>query len=137
MTIKSERTLTRREFAQRAAVLSATATLVPAAGIVVPPGVAATAQTQAEGPKLSDASQAEAESRYQQILSLYSNRLDDAQKAAAKRMCVELQPVLERVRGYALENGDAPALYLKPLVERAKKPQPAAKPQPGAAPKKP
>lgn len=76
--------------------------------------------------KLTGASQTEADSRYQQILSLYSDRLDDAQKANVKRMCAELQPSLERLRSFKLENGEAPALYLKPFVERDKKPQPQA-----------
>jgi hypothetical protein len=136
MTSKPERTISRREFAQRAAMLSATASLVPA-GVIAQSGTVVPAQNPAEGPKLDDAGQAEVESRCQQILSLYSNRLDDAQKADVKRLCAEMQPMLERVRGYALENGQAPALYLKPLVERPKKPRSAAKPQPGATSKKP
>jgi hypothetical protein len=41
-------------------------------------------------------------------------------------MCVDLQPTLEKVRNFKLENGNAPALYLKPLVERDKKPLSAA-----------
>jgi hypothetical protein len=135
MTNKPQRTLSRREFAQRAAMLSATASLVPAG--VIASGTTAPAQIPTEVPKLSDAGHAEAESRYQQILSLYGSRLDDEQKANVKRMCAELQPMLDRIRGYALQNGDAPALYLKPLVERPKKPQSATKPQPSPASKKP
>jgi len=34
----------------------------------------------------------------------------------------ELQKALETLRKAELENGDAPALYLKPLVEREKNP---------------
>jgi len=37
-------------------------------------------------------------------------------------MSLEAQPALDRIRSYHLENGDSPALYLKPLVEREKKP---------------
>jgi hypothetical protein len=134
MTTKSDRMLSRREFAQRAAMLSATATLVPA-GMVTPSALTRSASMQAEGPKLTAAGTAEAESRYQQIVSLYSDRLNEQQKEEIRKMCAELQPMLERIRGYALENGDAPALYLKPIVER-KKPQPAARLQPASASKK-
>ena len=123
MKNKAERIITRREFAQRAAMLSATASLLPAEVLQARVQAAAPAQTPQTTPKLSEAGQAEADSRYQQILSLYSDRLDDAQKANIKRMCAELQPSLERVRNFKLENGDAPALYLKPLYERDKKPQ--------------
>jgi hypothetical protein len=137
MNKKSGQVLTRREFARRAAVLSATASLAPAGAILPATLETSLVQDAPTGPKLSAEGQAEAESRYQQILSLYGSRLDEQQKSNIKRMCAELQPALERVRTYKLENGDAPALYLKPLVEREIKPQPALKPQPGASAKKP
>jgi len=138
MKNKAERTITRREFAQRAAMLSATASLIPAEVLQAREQAAAPAsQSSQSAPKLSEAGQAEADSRYQQILSLYSDRLDDAQKANIKRMCAELQPSLERTRNFKLENGDAPALYLKPLYERDKKPQATSASSPsGASPAK-
>lgn len=128
MKNKNTSLFSRRQFAQRAAMLSATASLIPAGAIL--PEVAAASKDEGKygGPALSAAGQAEADSRYQQVLSLYGGRLDPEQKANIKRMCAELQPVLERVREFRLENGNAPALYLKPLVERDKKPQPAPKP---------
>ena len=134
MKDKCELVISRREFAQRAAMLSATASLVPA-GVMLPSGTGALRQIPDSAPQLSDASAAEAESRYQQILSLYSNRLDEEQRANVKRMCAELQPLLERIRSFTLENGDPPALYLKPIVERAKRPQSATKSQPNAVTK--
>jgi hypothetical protein len=132
MKTKLGRTLSRREFAQRAAMLSATASLIPAEVIRPQAPPSAPQQTAPSQPKLTNAGQAEAESRYQQILSLYSEHLDDTQKANIKRMCEELQPSLERIRSFRLQNGDVPALYLKPLVERDKKPQPPSTSQPGA-----
>jgi len=39
-----------------------------------------------------------------------------------KRLCIFIQPSLDRIRSYTLANGDLPALYLKPLVDRDKKP---------------
>ena len=118
------RILTRREFAQRAALLSATA-LAPANAVL--PALEQDASPQS-GPQSSEAGQAESTSRYQQIIDVYGNRFDSTQKADLKRMCAEMQPSLDRIRNYALKNGDAPALYLKPIVEREKKPQAAAAP---------
>jgi len=137
MNKKNGRLLSRRQFAQRAAMLSATASFVPAEVILPGASAASPAQDTQNSPKLSPEGQLEAESRYQQILSLYGSRFDDEQKTNLKRMCAELQPSLENIRNFKLENGDAPALYLKPLVEREKKPQPSAKSQPAPGSKKP
>jgi hypothetical protein len=122
---KNERVLSRREFAQRAALLSATASLASAEAVFPASAQLPGPQTPSQIAKLSDASQVEADSRYQQIVSLYGGRFDEGQKAELKRMCAELQPALEHIRSYELQNSDAPGLYLKPLVERDKKPQPA------------
>ncbi len=134
MKNKNRQLLSRREFAQHAALLSATASLVPAEAILPTTAAASGAQSAA---KLSAAGLLEADSRYEQIESLFGTRFDEAQKSRLKTMCAELQPSLERVRAFALENGDSPALYLKPLVERPKKLQPAPQSPPSAAPKKP
>jgi hypothetical protein len=86
--------------------------------------------------KLSPESQTEVESRVQAILSEYGSRFSDAQKTDLRRLCKEAQPVLDRLRAYPTENGDGPALYLRPLMEREKKPSPmTAPPKPAAAPK--
>lgn len=120
------RTLSRREFAQRAAMLSATASIVPPAVMLEVPGKTSLHdQAQPSTPKLSPEGQAEADARYQQVLKLYGDRLSDEQKTQVKQLCVELQPALDRIRAYKLDNGEAPALYLKPLYEREKKPQTA------------
>jgi len=124
MNKKSGSLISRRQFAQRAAVFSATATLVPAELILPGSASAYVPQGTQDTPKLTAQGQVEADSRYQQILNLYSSRLDDAQKADIKKMCDELQPTLEKIRCFTLENANAPALYLKPLVERDKKPKP-------------
>lgn len=116
----------RREFAQRAALLSATAIVPPRAMLDLPTNTLPDDQAEAGGPKLSPEGQAEADARYQQVISLYGDRLNDEQKARVKTMCAELQPALDRIRSYRLENGNAPALYLKPLYERDKKPRNAA-----------
>jgi hypothetical protein len=52
-------------------------------------------------------------------------------------LCIFMQPSLEHVRAYPLENGDVPAVFLKPLFEREKKPQGApAAPSAAASAKK-
>jgi hypothetical protein len=137
--------ITRREFARRAAIASALATVAPAIALTTPAphpnehaNVAAAdrggrfsttssesiAQPQqpADMPKLSPESHAEAEARFQTISTQYGGRFNDAQKADLRRLCFLGQPPLDRLRAYALENGDNPALYFKPLVEREKNP---------------
>ena len=123
--------ISRRQFAQRAALLSASASIVPAATVFAEPLQAPPAQQPAEThPNLSPESQAEAEARYQQILIQYGNRLSAEEKVSLREMNLVTQTSLDKVRAFSLENGDAPALYLKPLVEREKKPvlPPAAAP---------
>jgi hypothetical protein len=79
------------------------------------------AQLPVDASKLSPQSQAEAEARYQSILAQYPERLSDAQKTDVKRLCLALQPQLDRLRAWPIANSAQPALYLKPLVEREKK----------------
>jgi hypothetical protein len=124
MNKKDASIFSRRQFARRAAMLSASAAIVP--GEVLLPTLSPASQDASNSPQLSPEGQREADSRYQQILSLYGDRLDDDQKAHIKKMCADLQPTLEKIRKYNLENGNAPALFLKPLLEREKKSQPAA-----------
>jgi hypothetical protein len=138
--------ISRREFARRAAIASAVASMAPAAALTAPPSplaedanVAAAdrrgrfssassnlsnpeAQQPANLPKLSPESQAEIDARIEAIFAQYGKRFSDEQKADLRRLCAVAQPPLDRLRAYALENGDAPALYLKPLVEREKNP---------------
>ena len=129
MKKSTDQILSRREFAQRAAMISATAAILPPSVVLSAPTQSASDdQAQTSTPKLSPESQAEADARYQQLMSLYGDRLNDEQKTRVKKMCAELQPSLDRIRAYKLDNGDAPALYLKPLYEREKKPQTATEP---------
>jgi hypothetical protein len=123
--------ISRRQFARRAALLSASASIVPAVSVLADSPIAVPAQQAAPAhPNLSPESQAEAEARYQQILSQYGSRLNEEEKVSLREMNLVTQTSLDKVRAYSLENGDAPALYLKPLVEREKKPvqPPAAAP---------
>ncbi|HWY06561.1 MAG TPA: hypothetical protein VNY24_06845 [Candidatus Acidoferrales bacterium] len=131
MNQPKKRGISRRQFAQRAALLSASASIVPAASVFAEPMQTPPAtQTPAAHPNLSAESQVEAEARYQQILSQYGSRFSAEEKVSLREMNLVTQASLDKVRAFSLENGDAPALYLKPLVEREKKPvqPPAAAP---------
>jgi hypothetical protein len=126
--------ISRREFARRAAYVSAAASLAPAnllhAELTALP---APVPQSPNAPKLSPESQAEVDSRIQGILAQYGSRLSDGQKADIRRLATEAQPALDRLRAFATENGDGPGLYLKPLIEREKKPAAKATPKPAAA----
>jgi hypothetical protein len=137
--------ISRREFARRAALASALAAVAPGAAVsttAAPPNehapvaapdfggrlpdptskIVPPEQQSPDLSKLSPESRAEVEARTQTILNQYGNRFSDAQKADIRKLCALAQPPLDRLRAYALENGDGPALYLKPLVEREKNP---------------
>jgi hypothetical protein len=130
-------TFSRREFAHRAALLSATASIVPAGAILPTEAFAAgSAQLPETLPKLSTEGQAEAESRFQMVLSRYGSRLSEEEKRSARMLCFTLQTTLERVRAYPLENGNVPALFLKPLIDRDNKLKPTPAVIPAASPKK-
>jgi hypothetical protein len=126
MNGKSGSPISRREFARRAAIVSA-ASLVPRSALPPPPSMEDPSLEQSsDTPSLSTESKAEAEARYQTILGVYGSRFSDAQKSDLRRLCFAAQPSLDKLRAHTIENGDCPALYLKPLVEREKKTGPAA-----------
>jgi len=134
---KNDPAISRREFARRAALVSAAASLSPS-NLLSSKSIAAPlpAQQPANAPKLSPEGQAEVESRIQAIFAQYGNRFSDAQKADIRRLATEAQPPLERLRSFATDNGDGPGLYLKPLMEREKKPSPLpATPKPASTPR--
>ncbi len=134
---KGDSTISRREFARRAVFATAAASISPSNLVSTGPAAAPPqAQQPAKAPKLSPEGQAEVESRVQAILSQYGNRLSDAQKADIRRLATEAQPPLERLRAFATDNGDGPGLYLKPLIERERKPSPMpATPKPASTQK--
>jgi hypothetical protein len=137
MSNQKDSAISRREFARRAAFVSAAATLTPS-NLLSAESVSAAlpAQQPANTPKLSPEGQAEVDSRIQSIFAQYGSRLSDAQKADIRRLATEAQPPLERLRAFPAENGDGPGLYLKPLIERERKPSPRpAIPKPASAPK--
>jgi hypothetical protein len=137
MTQEKDSAISRREFARRAALVSAAASLAPANLLRAEP-VAELPPPQQASPamNLSPESQAEVDSRIQSILARYGSQLSDAQKTDLRRLATEAQPALDRLRAFTVENGDGPALYLRPLIEREAKPAPKPSRPPGPAPKK-
>jgi len=127
MSAKNGSAISRREFARRAAMVSAAASLSPAELLTESPTASAQPLQAASpsGPKLSPESQAEMESRLQAVFAQYGSRLSDAQKSDLRRIAAEGQAALDRLRAFPTDNGDGPALYLKPLMEREKRPAPA------------
>ena len=123
MSAKNGSAISRREFARRAAFVSAAASLSPAE-LLARESTAAGQPLQTPspgGPKLSPESQAEMESRLQAVFTQYGSRLSDTQKSDLRRIAADGQAALDRLRAYPTANGDGPALYLKPLVERETK----------------
>jgi hypothetical protein len=137
MDDKGSSPITRREFARRAAMVSAM-TMVPAGALATPsPSPAPPIPQTPDSPSLSADGKAEAEARYQAILAVYGTRFSETQKADLRRFSYEAQEPLDRLRAYSIANGDGPALYLKPLVEREKKTGPSVIPHTAnAAPNK-
>jgi len=134
---KSEKRYSRRDFVRKAALLSVAAPLAktPMIAAAGSPGIAGDEQPKlpADFPKLSDQSRAEVEERYQTILKQYGGRFSKEQKTDLHRLCFLAQPPLDHLREYSIKNGDGPALYLKPSVDREKKPaKPAAVTAPAA-----
>jgi hypothetical protein len=137
MTQEKDSAISRREFARRAAMVSAAASLSPANLLGAEPVAALPRPQQAPAvTNLSPQSQPEVDARIQSILAQYGSRLSEAQKNDLHRLATEAQPPLDRVRAFIVENGDGPALYLRPLIEREAKPAPKLSSPPGPAPKK-
>lgn len=111
--------ISRREFATRAALGAvAAATTDSLSSVAI---VSDGPQLPANAPQLSEQGQSEAQNRYQAILAQYPDRFSETQKADLRRLCFVLQAQLDALRAWPITNSDAPALYLKPLVEREKK----------------
>jgi len=103
----------RRQFAFGAATVAATALIRPSQAIAqsdpAKPAATVDQQTQAAMAKLSTQAQAEVEMKVTEIFRKYGARLSAEQKADIRRIMAETQEGLEKMRAFALENGDQPA----------------------------
>jgi len=95
---------------------------LPAAGASLPADDQQLPKLPPNFPKLSDQSRAEVEARLRIHRQAIRRRFNDQQRAELRRLSFLAQPALDNLRAYTIHNGDSPALYLKPLVEREKKP---------------
>ncbi len=114
----------RRDFA-RAAALGTAALALPADVLAqqqkpAPEAAKAPAvkSEDAEMPKLSAASQAEADASYDLLIRKYGTRFTDAQKADLKRLVYQQQQGLDKVRAFDVTNADQPATVFQPEVKK-------------------
>ena len=111
--------ITRRNFATGAA-MAATAALLPTKEIWAENQAPMQAQPSAMD-KLSPGARAEVEAKAREIFRKYGSRLTDEQKADIRKVLAETQDGLEKMRRFALDNGDQPASVFKfTAEERAK-----------------
>jgi len=105
--------ISRRDFG-RGTVLAPACSLTPT-GMITP---VAEAQ-QNPGGNLSDAVQAEVESKMQHVLARWGSRLSEDQKTRIRTTIMRHVRMLETVRAFPLENGDCPASALKLIESRS------------------
>ena len=108
--------ITRRSFARGAAV-AASATLFPKHEIWAESPAPTQAQPSAME-KLSPAARAEVDAKAKEIFRKYGSRLSDGQKADIRKVLAETQDGLEKMRRFALDNGDQPATVFKFTAEK-------------------
>lgn len=111
-----ERGLSRREFARRAAMATATAAIAPAALLtqeIAPKPAASPDKPPQTSTTLSAELQAEGELKYQWVIQNYGSRLSDEQKKDVHRLIMEGQKPLAAFRAFRLDNADQPATVLK------------------------
>ncbi|HMC32385.1 MAG TPA: hypothetical protein VKL99_16235 [Candidatus Angelobacter sp.] len=103
--------LGRRQFALGAAAAATTALIRPGEALAQAAGTLAELdkKTREAMAKLSPQARAEVEMKVANILRKYGDRLNEEQKADIRRIMAETQDGLEKMRAFALENGDQPA----------------------------
>jgi hypothetical protein len=104
----------RRRFALGAAAATAGALIAPAdiafAQAAQPDTKSALdVAAQAAMAKLSPAAQAEVEMKVASVMRKYGDRLSAEQRADVRKALAEVQDGLEKMRAFALDNGDQPA----------------------------
>jgi hypothetical protein len=105
---KSNQTaISRRKFTLGAA-FAATAVLLPGSETLAESPAPTQSQQDAMA-KLSPGARAEVEAKLKELFRKYGNRLSDAQKTDIRKVMAETQDGLEKMRSFALTNGDQPA----------------------------
>jgi coenzyme F420-reducing hydrogenase alpha subunit len=104
--------LDRRQFTLGAAAAATAALLHPGEALAQTAGGSIAEldkKTRDAMAKLSPAARAEVETKVANIFRKYGERLNEEQKADIRRIMAESQEGLEKMRAFALENGDQPA----------------------------
>ena len=103
----------RRDFARTAALAAATAAVLPADLIAQEQKIQPKQPPKPDQkPKLSPELQAEADSRIENLLRKYGDRLSEEQKAEVRKVITEGMEGVAKLRAFPLENSDEPATVL-------------------------
>jgi hypothetical protein len=105
---KETAAISRRDFARSAAMAAASAACLPSDLLAAPP-----APARPGGDAATPEAEAEVDAKVQAILRKYGERLSEAEKAEMRRLVIEGQKPLVRMRGFALDNADQPANVMK------------------------
>jgi hypothetical protein len=123
---KEDVTVSRREFA-KAAALTTAAALAPIDLLAQQQSPKETTQAkppakppETEAIKLSEVSLAEADFAYETLMRKYGGRFNEEQKKDIKRLIYAQQEGLDKLRAFAVTNGDQPATVLKVAMPEAK-----------------
>jgi hypothetical protein len=114
-----QKKVTRRAFALGTAV-AATSVLVPGSAVL---GQAPADPQSSTSTSLSSEAQAEVDGKVKEIFRKHGGKLSDEQKADIRKVMAETQSGLEKMRAFALDNGDQPATVLKFIQEEKKNAQ--------------
>jgi hypothetical protein len=107
--------LSRREFA-KAAALTTAAVLVPSELLSEEQKPSPETAKPPEAAKLSADSRAEAEMAYETLMRKYRHRFSDEQKSEIKRLVMQQQSSLDKLRAAAVSNSDEPATVFQVLI---------------------
>jgi hypothetical protein len=109
--------LNRRRFALGAAAAATTALIRPVDALGQTPAQSLPTplelQAQAAMAKLSPQAQAEVKVKVSEILRKYGDKLTAEQQADIRKVMAETQEGLEKMRAFALDNGDQPAAVFR------------------------
>lgn len=112
--------LSRREFAKTAALMTTASVLAPSELLSQEQKSTTDKATQQapQAPKLSPASQAEADAAYETLMRKYGSRFSEEQKTEIRRLVHQQQAGLDKLRAVTVTNSDEPATIFQILVDR-------------------
>ena len=115
--------ISRRDFSARLAGILAVAGgpghLLDAQESAAKPATSTASSSPALEEGLSQSEQAEVESRYQNVIRRWGDRLSTEQRELVRRVLVANVRMMQPMRVFQLENGDPPAEVLRITADRA------------------